>query len=210
MRNQATRCPELRVLDLLAIGIVLLDGDGQVSFANTAARNLTAERDGVEINGRVRIDNRADASRLCDIVAALTSGSAKDAASASMPASGFAMRRPLGGRDLLLLASRLPGDTGDAPRIALFLSDPDSNGLDLPKDVIANLFDLTETETRIALALAKGRRKDQIAEHFQISETTVAFHLRNLFQKTHTNRQAELVSLMLCGLQVIQPQQCEA
>lgn len=60
-----------------------------------------------------------------------------------------------------------------------------------------NMFGLTPTEARIAGVLAQGRSRAQIADDFGISRTTVAFHMRNIFQKTGTSRQAELVSLLL-------------
>lgn len=58
-------------------------------------------------------------------------------------------------------------------------------------------FGLTPTEARVAGALAQGRSRAQIASDFGISPTTVAFHMRNIFQKTGTGRQAELVALLL-------------
>lgn len=58
-------------------------------------------------------------------------------------------------------------------------------------------FALTEAEMRVARALTEGRSLRLIAADFGISRTTVAFHLRNIFQKTGTARQAELVALLL-------------
>lgn len=58
-------------------------------------------------------------------------------------------------------------------------------------------YGLTPAEARIALALVEGKQLAQIAADFDISRTTVAFHLRNIFQKTGTSRQAELVALFL-------------
>lgn len=63
--------------------------------------------------------------------------------------------------------------------------------------ILAASYGLTPAETRIALALAEGRQLAQIAASFNISRTTVAFHMRNIFQKTRTSRQAELVALLL-------------
>jgi len=58
-------------------------------------------------------------------------------------------------------------------------------------------FALTQAETRVARALTEGRSLQLIAADFGISRTTVAFHMRNIFQKTGTARQAELVALLL-------------
>ena len=55
--------------------------------------------------------------------------------------------------------------------------------------------------------LIDGKRLDQIAEESEIAQTTVVFHLKNLFRKTDTNRQADLIRVLLsvplrsaCGL----------
>lgn len=66
-----------------------------------------------------------------------------------------------------------------------------------------DLFGLTPTEARVAGALAKGARTLDVAEMLDVSTTTIAFHMRNLFQKTGTNRQADLVALILAGPMMI-------
>ncbi|MHA6729469.1 response regulator [Devosia sp. A369] len=64
-------------------------------------------------------------------------------------------------------------------------------------DILVRDFGLTPAEARVALALADGKQPAQIAADLDIARTTVVFHLRNIFQKTDTNRQAELVALLL-------------
>lgn len=58
-------------------------------------------------------------------------------------------------------------------------------------------FGLTPTEARVASLLAQGSTLLQIARKLGVSRTTVAFHMRHIFQKTRTNRQAELVARLL-------------
>lgn len=64
---------------------------------------------------------------------------------------------------------------------------------------VAASFDLTPAEIRVATAMLQGKTRVQIAAKLGIASTTVAFHIRNIFQKTGTNRQAELVALLLKG-----------
>ena len=61
---------------------------------------------------------------------------------------------------------------------------------------ISEQFGLTKAEARIALALTEGKTLAQIAHDLSVSRTTVAYHLRNIFQKTGVRRQAEFVSLL--------------
>src|SRR5690606_32396059 len=58
-------------------------------------------------------------------------------------------------------------------------------------------FGLTPAEARVAMALTQGKALAKIAGDLNVSRTTIAFHMRNLFQKTGTRRQAELVALLL-------------
>ena len=58
---------------------------------------------------------------------------------------------------------------------------------------------MTQSECQVASLLIQGKSLMQIANELAVSRTTVAFHLRHIFQKTRTNRQAELVSLLLQG-----------
>lgn len=74
-----------------------------------------------------------------------------------------------------------------------------TDGAGAAAETVSAAFGLTPAETRIALALTQGRPPAQIATDFGISRTTVAFHMRNIFHKTATSRQAELVAVLLTG-----------
>lgn len=69
----------------------------------------------------------------------------------------------------------------------------------LPLGNFAISFGMTRSEHQVASLLIQGKTLAQIAHELEISRTTVAFHLRHIFQKTRTNRQAELVALLLQG-----------
>jgi DNA-binding CsgD family transcriptional regulator len=56
---------------------------------------------------------------------------------------------------------------------------------------------LTATEAIVASRLAAGCSVPEICRELRIRETTVRTHLRHLFQKTQTRRQAELVAWLL-------------
>lgn len=94
--------------------------------------------------------------------------------------------------------SRAASQPTEEPVAVVMLADPEKRA-QVPQQVLASLFGLTPTEARLALALAEGLRSEEIAERMSTSPTTVAFHLRNLFQKTDTHRQAERIALVLSG-----------
>ena len=66
----------------------------------------------------------------------------------------------------------------------------------LDAETLRQLFDLTPTEACVARLIAEGLRRDQVADRLDVSSTTVAFHLRNIFDKTGIRRQADLLGLV--------------
>lgn len=60
-------------------------------------------------------------------------------------------------------------------------------------------FGLTKAEARLAIALADGCSPAQAADRFDVKLTTVRSQLQQIFAKTGTSRQAELVAMLLGG-----------
>jgi DNA-binding CsgD family transcriptional regulator len=57
-------------------------------------------------------------------------------------------------------------------------------------------FGLTQAEARVAIAVAMGLNIPEVARQIGLSPNTVKTHLRRVFDKTGTARQAELARLM--------------
>lgn len=64
---------------------------------------------------------------------------------------------------------------------------------------LAEKYSLTPAEVRVTVVLCEGKSVEEVAAGMNVARTTVAFHLRNIFQKTDVSRQAELVALVLKG-----------
>jgi DNA-binding CsgD family transcriptional regulator len=62
--------------------------------------------------------------------------------------------------------------------------------------VLEQAFDLTPAEARLAAQLVTGRSLPEIAAAEKVAYETLRGHLKSVFEKTHTGRQAELVSLI--------------
>jgi DNA-binding CsgD family transcriptional regulator len=58
-------------------------------------------------------------------------------------------------------------------------------------------FGLTKAEARLALSLAAGASLPSMAKAFDVKLTTVRSQLQQVFAKTGTSRQAELVAVLL-------------
>jgi DNA-binding CsgD family transcriptional regulator len=64
---------------------------------------------------------------------------------------------------------------------------------------VRELYGLTPAEAAITAALALGRSVEDAAKAKRVSLATLRSHLRSIFAKTGTRRQAELVSIALRG-----------
>ena len=64
-----------------------------------------------------------------------------------------------------------------------------------PPEVMARAFKLTPSELRVLLAVVQVGGVMGVADALGISENTVKTHLKRLYAKTGTNRQADLVKL---------------
>ena len=189
------------LLELLPMGIFLVDGDMQVLLSNRFAQRLAATRDGLVIrDGRLRALDPAEDGRLEQIV----KGVAKTAPGhAPVSKSAIGLGRPERPHSLHVLglpASRAAGDAlGKADStVAILVGDPDTE-FSVSEGVIGALYGLTNAESRLVGALVSGSRVRDLAESFGISEHTIRTQLKRVLQKTGAGRQSELVRFLLTG-----------
>lgn len=73
----------------------------------------------------------------------------------------------------------------------------DSTESTLVCDYLRRTFSLTPREAFVAARIASGQNARQIAEELGISVGTVRVHIKRILGKTGTNRQSQLVGLVL-------------
>ncbi len=184
------------VLDVLPFGLILLNGNGAVTTANRIGRRLLdlghplfIESSGlaVEINGRHL--------RFRDLVAQITADG-----NSSEPYAFWVPRPNLKPLTLLASVCRAPGEPldDDVPTAILYIGDPEQAPL-VDHTRVARLYGLSRAESRVAALLASGYRLDQAAEVLGVAYETVRKHLKQIFGKTGTVRQAELVRMLVIG-----------
>jgi DNA-binding CsgD family transcriptional regulator len=66
-------------------------------------------------------------------------------------------------------------------------------------DYAQRLLGLTEAEAKIAVALARGVPLPEIARRMGVQDNTVRWHLKQIYTKTGTHGQVDLVRLLLTG-----------
>lgn len=178
-------------LDLWGAGVALVDGAGQVIHANPAMQAACGPGRGLTLGDTLRAtgDGGVFRAKLAEL--------AEGAPAIARRAGWQTLRLPRDGdtREMVCFLSRVPG-TVDPAVVMVVAVDPERRLISNTRQLMA-AFGLTPTEARIATLLAEGLRPGDIAEHTGVSPTTVAFHLKNLFAKTDTRRQAELVGVIL-------------
>lgn len=171
------------------LGIFLLDQHGFVIHLNRAAEQIIQAEDGLYWKrGELLGARDADTSRLRRT---LSDGSGKLCA----------LSRPSSSRPLVIRALAI--DAGSADRLQeigpartlLFVRDPD-NTRHSDFDLIAGTLGLTRREARLAALLACGRSIAEAADEIGITVGNARTHLKRVFNKTDTHRQAELVRVL--------------
>lgn len=176
--------------DRFLVGVAVVDETGNVRLMNKEAERILTENDGLSISQGVITSpvSKLNARLLQGITKAFDEASHDEILS---------FPHLSGGRPYLVLipAQRLPPE--EKPEaVVLMLIDTEQRAT-VSSETLVRLYNLTPSETRVALMLIDGKRLDQIAEELDVAQTTVVFHLKNLFRKTETNRQADLIRVLL-------------
>lgn len=193
------RVPEwsamLDALDHLAQGIMLVDGEARLRYANRAAHAMLATGNGLYARADgLRTASHAETEALRRLVrrAAGLDGPVRCGGTLALSRRG---QRPLA--VMVAPANGAPREAApEATSAVVFVSDPDRCPA-APAALLQALYGLTRTETAVALAVAEGDGLPTVAARLGIMQTTARSHLQRVFEKTGTRRQAELVRLIL-------------
>lgn len=182
----------LELLEQLGCAAMLIDWRGRVIRSNAPAGRLIGA--GLSLRGgHLAADDRASDVRLQAMVRVLLPGGF----SAGPVPSPIAVRRP-DRRPIVVEALPLAGLVSDLfqpARALLLFTDLDTK----PRPdaaLAAQAFNLTSAEARLAQLLAGSESLEAAAEALGITKGTARVKLQNIFAKTDTHRQAELVALV--------------
>ena len=70
--------------------------------------------------------------------------------------------------------------------------------------MLERLYDLTHAEAELVRLIAEGNSLEQVATARGVTMNTVRSQLKQVFSKTETSRQGELVHLVLAGVASLQ------
>lgn len=195
----------VEALNLLSVGVAMVDADGKVLAMNDAADAIIRNGDGLRI-GRVGLETSEGGKAVTP--AGLIARCAENTPAAPFePISVLAVPRPSGRRPYSLLVCPFSGvaDPWDDVQTAalVFISDPESTTGGYGSELLRHVYKLTPAEARVATMVAQGHRVLDIAEQLKISVHTARTHLKRIFEKTGVERQAELVQLLYGSLSLL-------
>ncbi|WP_112663560.1 response regulator [Microvirga flavescens] len=176
--------------DRFLVGVVILDREGNVRLTNKEADRMLAEDDGLSLHqGKLKGSVPKQSSKLQESIARAFEEELLDEI--------ISFPRLSGGRPYLALVPGQRFSPDEEPDAVVVLLIDTEQRTKVSGETLVRLYNLTPSETRVALMLIDGKRLDQIAEELEVAQTTVVFHLKNLFRKTETNRQADLIRVLL-------------
>jgi DNA-binding CsgD family transcriptional regulator/PAS domain-containing protein len=189
--NAATRDAE-DLLDASPAAFFLLDKDGRIIRMNHAAEALMERESALTVvKSRLMVADTSVQAKFRGLLAEAAEaefGGAKHAFSLPRPGE----RRPL---ELLISPLRIK-KPGSPIRIVVVASDPEAVP-SYPDALLRNSYGLTTAEIDVANALLTGYTVEETARLRCVSVTTVRSQLKSLMSKTQTQRQSDLVRLLL-------------
>ncbi|HTV28324.1 MAG TPA: helix-turn-helix transcriptional regulator [Xanthobacteraceae bacterium] len=192
----------LEGLERSATAMIVADRSGRLLYASSAAEVLLRTGDGLgATRARVFANDRLCGQRLSSMIREAADTAANGGAgSGGVVAVPRSERLPL----TVLVAPFRPARDGlgaPLPAAILFIRDPENPTA--RSLALQGLFGLTVAEAKVASILAEGRSMEEIVDAFHISRNTVRTHLKSIFAKTNTTRQAQLVALLLQSVAVL-------
>lgn len=185
----------------LPVGVFMLDESAEVRLVNRAAHELLDDNDGLYITeGVLRVDGAQADAKLHELIDSALAPTANRAGGA------LVVHRKPPRRPLSVVVAPVHAEPTlffrDARMLAVFVADPDRRHTP-PREFLQSIYGLTHTESRLACYLVSGDTLEEAAEKLGTKRGTARVHLERIFRKTGTNRQADLVRVLLTSPAVL-------
>lgn len=194
-QSNAAQAILTQTLDNVSAAVFLVGPNGRLVFTNAPGRAMLDEAALLTERNGMLVAAAPEAQRaLREALVAAENGNA--AADSGGPI-------PLATSQGRWFASVLPLTSGDRQRtgalhsaVAAVFVRKSSPASPPPLEALAKLYKLTASEIRVIDAIMKVSGVKALAEVLGLTEATVKTHLHNVFRKTGTARQSELVKLI--------------
>ncbi len=181
-----SRVAQHEFLDMLTCGLVRIDGDWRLEYANAAARVVLAAEDGMAlVQGRIEVRPPYQQRRATAWLAEMA------------PCAPLAVARASGRPAYLIdrLDTTARARAGEVQHRLVIVDT--SRPIVVSVEGLTAVFGLTTMEARLAATLAGGATLHEFAHSQRVAVSTARSHLESVFAKTGTRRQAQLVAAAL-------------
>lgn len=180
-------------LELLDVGILVVNMRAQVVYANPSAEAHLNRRGGITLNHKVL--TLTDPARDADIKR-LIQGAALGGVGKSISTGGLVTLPRSDASPLTLLVCPLSptflGPTASEPVAMIFIGDSQSERR-MPRTVLAKLYGFSATEAQLACGLLSGETIQAYTTRVGVSANTARSQLKSIFAKTGHSRQSALI-----------------
>lgn len=193
----------LSAFDRMDFGVCILNELGQILYVNSCATRVFERRDGLSLNADNCLSGLRSATPSIRSTESLATWIQRQIASnllVTNPSTHFSdaflqVRQETGKHYALqcsLLPTSLEGSRQAGARMVVFITDPDAVQLPAAERLV-DLYGLTASQARVAREFGSGSSYKDIARSFNVSEATVATHVKEVYAKVKVNRQADLM-----------------
>jgi DNA-binding CsgD family transcriptional regulator/PAS domain-containing protein len=205
--NQRTQQLELQrntlqqALNRISSAVFVVNDSRRVQFMNTAAESLLDQHPALSFRrGALQLGTAQYNQQLANLINNATVGRAD---SRVVEAGGMQFTQAGHAKGLSILVSPLSRDNIDfnltGNRAAMVMISGVNETAQPAQEMLVAIYQLTESEAKVTSLLCAGLTLAEISEQLRLTLNTVKTHLKAVFQKTGTRRQAELVNLINTG-----------
>lgn len=185
-----------RTMERLNTPLILVDAESRVIYANPSAKGLLADGAILSVaHGRLNAHSPEQLHQLCSAVTRCTTVAESDL-------EGGTTVRLTSQTQSTAVAHVLPISPANAGmvtkpvRVCAVIVVGASVSPPPAIETIIDLFNLTQTEARVALAVLEGMSRAEIAEAMSIADSTVKTHMSRILQKSGTRDREELAQVL--------------
>jgi DNA-binding CsgD family transcriptional regulator len=173
-------------------------GDAHIRYANPAAEALLRENDGLSSDGLRLV---ATTSTYTDQLAnAIGQGAGRATSDGAPTGRTLQVPRRSTGRSMTITVMPLPEDDGRISGVesagALVIVHHQKQSLEVAVARLRETYALTAAEVKLVGSMLEGGALPQAARRLGIGHSTARTHLKNIFAKTQTRRQSDLLQLI--------------
>lgn len=185
---------EKSVLDQFSRGILVVDAKARPSFINQTATQIISRRESLFLDrSRVlRASTRKHTDMLHD-----TLHQAMGQGDHAPEVSAIVLERSVLEPPLMVIAVPTSDEADPTHRYAILFVSSLVGGNYPSAQLISKMFGLTHTEGRLVEKLVVGKRLETVAEELGVTFSSARTYLKRVQKKTGTNRQVDLVRMVL-------------